>query len=45
MPSALQVAGSQSARPTKWACLFSDEFFSGLWTQRNPMRDAATPST
>ena len=31
--------GGQSA----WAPIFSNEFFSGLYTNRNPLRDPATP--
>jgi len=28
---------------SKWAPIFSNEFFSGLFTNRNPLRDPATP--
>ena len=42
MSTAFQSAGAQG-KPTKYAALWSDTFFTGLWTNRNPLRDAATP--
>lgn len=39
---AFQVAGSQGDRPTRSAPIFTNRFITGLWTQRNPLRDAAT---
>lgn len=38
----LEKAGSQG-KPTRYRTLFTNRFFSGLWTQRNPLRDAASP--
>lgn len=43
MPSPLQTAGASLDKPTKYAALHTNEFWTGLWTNRNPMRDAATP--
>lgn len=43
MPNPLQTAGAQAPKPTRYAPLFVNRFFTGLWTQRNPLRDAATP--
>ena len=43
MPNALIQAGAQVSGPSRWAPIFSNEFFSGLWTNRNPLRDPATP--
>jgi hypothetical protein len=42
MPSPLEQAGAL-AGPSKYAPLHTNRFFTGLWTQRNPLRDAATP--
>lgn len=42
MPNQLQMAGSQSKRQSRFVPIFTNRFFSGLWTQRNPLRDAAT---
>ena len=43
MPNELQRNGSQNYKPTKYADLNQDSIFTGLWTQRSPLRDAATP--
>jgi len=43
MSNPLQPSGAQAQKPTRFAPLWSNEFFSGLWTQRSPLRDAATP--
>jgi hypothetical protein len=43
MATPFQVAGADKTRPTRYAPIFTNEFFTGLWTQRNPLRDAATP--
>jgi len=40
--SPFQVSGAAS-EPTRYAPIFSNRFFTGLWTQRNPLRDAASP--
>jgi hypothetical protein len=42
MPSPFQQAGAQ-VKPTKASALHVNRMYTGLWTQRNPMRDAATP--
>ena len=42
MANALIAAGSVAPQ-SKWSPIFSNEFFSGLWTNRNPLRDPATP--
>lgn len=43
MPAALQINGAQSAKPVKFGELYTGRFFTGLWTNRSPLRDAATP--
>lgn len=42
MPSPLTAAGAL-AEPSKFAPLYTNRFFTGLWTQRSPLRDAAVP--
>jgi hypothetical protein len=42
MPTPFEAAGQQHTRPIKYAPLFTDRYFTGLWTNRNPLRDAAT---
>jgi hypothetical protein len=42
MSSPLSQAGAVGT-PSKFAPLHTNRFFTGLWTQRNPLRDAATP--
>lgn len=41
MPNALQQAGA-AAEPSNFAPLNTDRIFTGLWSNRNPLRDAAT---
>jgi hypothetical protein len=41
MPNALQQAGAV-AEPSNFAPLNTDRIFTGLWSNRNPLRDAAT---
>jgi hypothetical protein len=41
MANALQMAGA-TGEPSNFAPLNTDRIFTGLWTNRNPMRDAAT---
>lgn len=41
MASPLSQHGAQN-RPSRYAPIFTNRFFTGLWTQRNPLRDAAT---
>jgi hypothetical protein len=43
MANQLQIAGAQSEKPAKFASLFVGQIFSGLWTNRSQLRDAATP--
>ena len=43
MPNALQQAGA-AAEPSNFAPLNTDRIFTGLWSNRNPLRDAATSS-
>jgi hypothetical protein len=43
MSNPLTPAGGQPQKETKFAPLWSNEFWTGLWTQRSPLRDAATP--
>lgn len=43
MANALQIAGSQGSKPTRYAPILIHKFFKGLWTQRNPFTDAGTP--
>lgn len=42
MPNNFQLAGAQSAKPVHFAPIFTNRFFQGLWTQRNPLRDAGS---
>lgn len=41
MPNALQMAGA-TAEPSNFVPLHTNRIFTGLWTNRSPMRDAAT---
>ena len=41
MPNALQQAGALS-EPSNFAPLHTNRIFTGLWTNRSPLRDAAT---
>jgi len=41
MPNALQQAGATS-EPSNFAPLHTNRIFTGLWTNRSPLRDAAT---
>jgi hypothetical protein len=42
VPNNLSLAGSQPIKPPKFAPIFTSRFFSGLWTNRSPLRDATT---
>lgn len=42
MANALSVNGAQSEKPTKAAPLYVGRIFSGIWTNRSPLRDANT---
>ena len=35
--------GAALDKPARYVPIFTNRFFTGLWTQRNPLRDAATP--
>ena len=43
MANPFQAAGADKLKPSPYAPIFTNEFFTGLWTQRSPLRDAATP--
>src|SRR5208283_3175692 len=45
MPSPLQVAGSQPQKQPKYAPIFEDRMFTGLFTQRNVLHDPADIAT
>ena len=42
MSGALQINGAQSDKPTKFSAIYVGRQFSGIWTNRSPLRDAAT---
>jgi hypothetical protein len=42
MPNQLSLAGAQETKPVHFAPIFTNRFFQGLWTQRNPLRDAGS---
>src|SRR5271166_2603197 len=42
MPNELGLAGAQGQKQTRFAPIFTSRFFSGIWTNRSPMRDATT---
>jgi hypothetical protein len=42
MASALEQSGSQAQKPTRYSSLTVNRQFTGLWSQRNPLRDAAS---
>jgi hypothetical protein len=39
LPSTLIQAGAQPVRPSRYKPIFTNRFFAGIWTQRNPLRD------
>lgn len=43
MSNPLTPAGGQPQKPTRFAPLWTNQFWTGLWTQASPLRDAATP--
>ncbi len=43
MANPFQAAGADKLKASPYAPIHTNEFFTGLWTQRNPLRDAATP--
>jgi hypothetical protein len=42
MSNALQLAGAQSRHASRFAPIYNARFATGIWTQRNPLRDAAS---
>ena len=42
MPNNLGLSGATNSKPAKFAPIFTSRFFSGLWTNRSPLRDATT---
>ena len=42
MANILQVSGAQPDKPTKFTDIYTGRFFSGIWTNRSPLRDAAS---
>lgn len=42
MSNALQKAGSQASKPSKYAPIYTGRMSTGIWTQRSPLRDAAS---
>jgi hypothetical protein len=42
MSNQFQLAGAQETKPVHFAPIFTNRFFQGLWTQRNPLRDAGS---
>jgi len=45
MANALQINGAQSEKPVKATPLYVGRIFSGIWTNRSPLRDANTNRT
>lgn len=43
MPSPLQAAGAVPDKQSKYAPIHVNRMWTGLWTNRSPLRDAATP--
>ena len=42
MPGALGTAGANPGKNTRFTDLYTGRFFSGIWTNRSPLRDAAS---
>lgn len=42
MASEIQLTGAQSSKPIRFTPIFTERWVSGLWTQRSPLRDAAS---
>lgn len=42
MPNLLGLAGAQPQKQTRFAPIYTGRWASGLWTNRSPLRDAAT---
>src|ERR1035441_10226890 len=45
MSNALQINGAQSEKQVKFAPMYVGRIFSGIWTNRSPLRDAHTTRT
>ena len=42
MANILELKGARTPRPTRYAPLWNCRYATGIWTQRNPLRDAAS---
>lgn len=42
MPNLFGLAGGQPQKPTRFAPIYTPRWSSGIWTNRSPLRDAAT---
>lgn len=42
MPTAFEREGARPTKQTRYAPLWTNRWMTGLWTQRSPLRDAAT---
>jgi hypothetical protein len=42
MPNLLGLSGAQAQKPTRFAPIYTGRWSSGIWTNRSPLRDAAT---
>jgi len=42
MPNELQKKGAAPAKPTRYGILWTNRMATGIWTQRSPLRDAAS---
>lgn len=42
MPNLFGIFGAQQQKPVRFTPLYNETFATGLWTQRNPLRDAAS---
>lgn len=42
MPNNFGLVGAQAQKPTRFAPIYTGRFSSGIWTNRSPLRDAAT---
>jgi hypothetical protein len=42
MPNALSIDGAQPSRAARFSAMWTERWSSGLWTQRSPLRDAAS---
>src|SRR5271170_2503793 len=42
MPNLLGLAGAQPQKQTRFAPIYTGRWSSGIWTNRSPLRDAAT---